>query len=93
MDGAKREVAEETGYTARSWRELMRFTLSNSVTDEEGVLFVASDIDPGPASPDPTEDLEIRWVSLAEALVMVRSGEILDVMTQVGLLAFAADPT
>jgi 8-oxo-dGTP pyrophosphatase MutT (NUDIX family) len=93
MDGAKREVAEETGYTARSWRELMRFTLSNSVTDEEGVLFVASDIDPGPASPDPTEDLEIRWVSLAEALAMVRSGEILDVMTQVGLLAFAADPT
>jgi 8-oxo-dGTP pyrophosphatase MutT (NUDIX family) len=93
MDGAKREIAEETGYTARSWRELMRFTLSNSVTDEEGVLFVASDIEPGPASPDPTEELEIRWVSLPEALAMVRSGEIHDVMTQVGLLAFAAERT
>jgi 8-oxo-dGTP pyrophosphatase MutT (NUDIX family) len=93
MDGAKREVAEETGYTARSWRELMRFTLSNSVTDEEGVLFVASDIEPGPASPDPTEELQIRWVSLPDALAMVRSGEIGDVMTQVGLLAFAAETT
>jgi 8-oxo-dGTP pyrophosphatase MutT (NUDIX family) len=87
LDGARREVAEETGFTARTWRELIRFTLSNSATDEEGVLFVATDLVAGPASPDPTEQLQMRWVDLQEALGMVASGEIHDVMTQVGLFA------
>ena len=89
LDGAKRELAEETGYTARTWRELIRFTPSNSVTDEEGVLFVASDLEAGNASPDPTEQLEVRWVPVEDALSMVVAGEIHDLMTQVGLLAYA----
>jgi 8-oxo-dGTP pyrophosphatase MutT (NUDIX family) len=87
LDGAKRELAEETGYRARSWRELIRFTVSNSVTDEEGVLFVATGVESGPASPDPTEELRVRWLGLDEALASIASGEIHDVMTQVGLLA------
>ena len=77
------------GYTARSWRELTRFTLSNSVTDEEGVMFVATGLTEGQVSPDPTESLQVRWVSFADALAMVASGEIHDVMTQVALLAVA----
>ena len=88
VDGARRELAEETGFAARTWRELIRFTLSNSVTDEEGVLFVATDLEAGPASPDPSEELAVRWVDLEEALAMVTSGEIHDVMTQVGLLLY-----
>jgi len=86
--GAKRELAEETGFTARTWRELIRFTLSNSATDEEGVMFVATDLEAGPASPDPTEELRVRWMDLEQALAMVASGEIHDVMTQVALLAY-----
>ena len=89
LDGARRELAEETGYEARSWRELTRFTLSNSVTDEEGVMFVATDLTEGQASPDPTEALQVRWVAFADALDMVASGEIHDVMTQVALLSVA----
>ena len=77
LEGAQRELAEETGYAAGSWRELTRFTLSNSVTDEEGVMFVATDL------------LQVRWVSFEDALDMVASGEIHDVMTQVALLALA----
>ena len=88
LAGARRELAEETGFTARTWRELISFTLSNSVTDEEGVLFVATDLEAGPASPDPTEELAVRWVGLDDALAMVASGEIHDVMTQVALLAY-----
>ena len=89
LDGAKRELAEETGYTAASWDELIRFTLSNSVTDEEGVMFVATDLEEGRADPDPTEALEVRWVPFAEAVDMVVSGAIHDVMTQVAILAAA----
>ena len=93
LEGARRELAEETGYRAGRWRELIRFTQSNSVTDEEGVLFVATDLEPGPASPDPTEDLRVRWMGLDEAIALVESGEIHDVMTQVALLAVArSDP-
>ncbi|MBA3689863.1 MAG: NUDIX hydrolase [Actinobacteria bacterium] len=88
LDGARRELAEETGFTARSWSELIRFSLSNSATDEEGVLFVATDLEAGEASPDPTEKLRVRWVGLDEALAMVASGEIHDMITQVGLLAY-----
>jgi len=89
LDGARRELAEETGYSARAWRELLRFTPSNSVTDEEGVLYVATDVAAGRASPDPTEQLEVRWVTLEEAIAMVDSGEIHDLVTQAGLLAYA----
>jgi 8-oxo-dGTP pyrophosphatase MutT (NUDIX family) len=85
--GIERELREETGYKATSWRELIRFSLSNSVTDETGVIYVATDLAPGTPTPDPTEDLSVRWVSLADALRMIDRGEIHDAMTQIGLLA------
>ena len=91
LDGARRELAEETGFRARAWRELIRFTMSNSVTDEEGVLFVAGGLEAGPASPDATEELRVRWVGLDQALAMIASDEIHDVMTQVGLFAHARE--
>jgi 8-oxo-dGTP pyrophosphatase MutT (NUDIX family) len=89
LEGARRELAEETGYTAGNWVELIRFTLSNSVTDEEGVMFVATDLVPGASAPDPTEELALHWLAFDEALAMVDRGEIHDVMTQTALLAVA----
>ena len=89
LAGAQRELAEETGVSAARWRELIRFSLSNSVTDEEGVMYLATGLTHGAWSPDPTEDLEIRWVPFEQALVMVETGVIHDVMTQVALLALA----
>jgi 8-oxo-dGTP pyrophosphatase MutT (NUDIX family) len=91
LDGVKRELAEETGYAASGWRELIRFTLSNSVTDEEGVMFVATGLTPGEPEPDATEELAVRWVAFDEALDMVDRGEIHDVMTQAALLALARE--
>jgi 8-oxo-dGTP pyrophosphatase MutT (NUDIX family) len=91
LAGAQRELVEETGVTAANWRELIRFTLSNSVTDEEGVMFLATGLTHGVANPDPTEDLEIRWVPFEQAVVMVETGAIHDVMTQAALLAVARE--
>jgi 8-oxo-dGTP pyrophosphatase MutT (NUDIX family) len=87
--GARRELAEETGYAAATWRELLRHSLTNSISDEEGVVYLATELRPGPAEPDPTEDISVRQVPFAEALSMLDRGEIHDAVTQLGLLAAA----
>lgn len=91
LAGIQRELAEETGYTAGHWRELLGFTISNSVTDEVGVAFVATELTAGRANPDATEDLQVRWVPFDEALTMISSGEIHDVISQAALLALARE--
>ena len=89
LDGARRELAEETGYRAAEWRELLRLHTSNSVTDEWGVVYVATGLTEGQASPEGTERIELRWVTLPEALAMIDSGAITDAMSQAGLLRVA----
>ncbi|HWP62836.1 MAG TPA: NUDIX hydrolase [Candidatus Binatia bacterium] len=89
--GAERELAEETGYRARTWRELVRVHTSNSVTDEVGAVFLATDLVPGEARPDGTEELAVRWLPLGEALAMIDRGEITDALSQVGLLRVALE--
>jgi 8-oxo-dGTP pyrophosphatase MutT (NUDIX family) len=90
LDGAKRELAEETGATAATWRELARFTLSNSITDGRGMVFLATDLSDGIPQPEGTEiGMEVRRPPFEEALRMVDTGEIHDVFAQVGLLSAA----
>jgi ADP-ribose diphosphatase len=89
--GARRELREETGYEAARWRSLCRLSLSNSVTDERGALFVAQDLRAaGPADPDPTEDLALRWATLDEVLAEIASGAIHDLLTIAGVGLYAA---
>ncbi len=89
--GARRELREETGYEADAWRQLCRLSLSNSVTDERGALFLASGLRPGDASPDPTEELSVRWATLEEALAEIASGAIHDLLTIAGVSLYAAE--
>ena len=91
LDGARRELREETGVEADGWRVLVRFDLSNSISDESGVVFAARAVAHGAASPDPSEELAVRWVAFAEALAMVRDGGITDAMTIMGLQAVALE--
>ena len=91
VEGARRELAEETGYTAGSIRRLFAFTLSNSVSDEGGVIYLATDLRPGVATPDPTEDLAIRWATLDEVLAEIDAGEIHDMMTIAGVYRYALE--
>jgi 8-oxo-dGTP pyrophosphatase MutT (NUDIX family) len=89
--GMQRELREETGLDASEWRELCRLDLSNSVTDERAILFVARGLRYGEAEPDPTEALEVRWVPFDEALAMTRDGRITDVMSVVAIQRVALD--
>ncbi len=89
--GARRELREETGHTAARWRQVARVTLSNSVTDERGALFLAEDLTAGTPEPDPSEVLEVRWATLDEVLAEIAAGEIHDVLTIAGVGLYAAE--
>ena len=81
LDGARRELREETGVTATDWRELGRLHLSNSVSDEAAVLFQARAAHHGEADPDGTEQLEVRWLPFEAVLTMTLDGRITDALS------------
>lgn len=85
LQTAHRELQEETGYTARSMRLLIRSHLSNSIGDEDAYCYLAEGITPGPANPEGTEELSIAWVDLSTVLERIKAGEITDSMTIMGL--------
>ena len=81
-DAARRELMEETGLRAASLTPLISgIRLSNSVTDETAVAFLATDLTQGQAQPEDTEDLQVRRIPVGDAIEMVISGEINDSFT------------
>ncbi len=86
---AQRELKEETGLSAGRWQNIMRIHTSNSVTDEEGFIFLAQELTQGATEFDETEDLAIRKLKLTEAIDMVMSGKITDAISIAGLLKIA----
>ncbi|MCS6973985.1 MAG: NUDIX hydrolase [Cyclobacteriaceae bacterium] len=87
---AQRELEEETGLHAGKWTELMRLHTSNSVTDEEAIIYVAEQLSEGKSNPEETEgDLVVKKLPFAEALAMVMRGEITDAMSVAALLKLA----
>ena len=89
IEAAKRELKEETGLTAERWTEIMHLHTSNSVTDEEGIVFLAEELTHGEPDFEETENIEIRKLPLADAIQMVTSGHITDAISVAALLRIA----
>ncbi|MEX2126534.1 MAG: NUDIX hydrolase [Woeseia sp.] len=87
LDAAKRELREETGLTARSWTELLRLHISNSITDEAGIVFVAERLTEGPPQFEETENIEVRKLKVSEAIEMIGRGEITDAISVAALMS------
>lgn len=83
---AARELAEETGYTAASWRKLAAFYPSPGVLSEKTHLFVATGLTPGQMRPEDDEEMEPVLVLREEALNWVLDGTIRDAKTMVAIL-------
>lgn len=81
LDSAKRELQEETGLTAERYEVLLEMDLSNSVSDERAIVYLATGLHHGEASPEETEELHIRQMTLAEAYDLVERREIRDSLT------------
>jgi ADP-ribose pyrophosphatase len=86
IEGAKRELQEETGITAGNWLKITDLATSNSVTNERGIIYVARDLTFGDASPEESEDLRIKKVPFSEAIEMVMRGEITDALAMIGIM-------
>jgi len=83
---AERELAEETGYVANKWGSLGYLYASPGVLDEKLHLFVAEELTPGQANPEPDEQLHPVTVRFDEAIRMCLAGEIKDAKTITALL-------
>jgi ADP-ribose pyrophosphatase len=83
---AVRELAEETGYTASSWKKLAEFFPSPGVLSEKTVLFVARGLTAGAMRPEEDEELEPVLVPWREAVGRALDGTIRDAKTLVALL-------
>ena len=86
IESARRELQEETGIRASRWTMLQEIQLSNSVTDELGLIYLAQDLEFGEAQPTLDEDLSLRRIPLQEAFERIHSGELIDSLTIAGLL-------
>jgi 8-oxo-dGTP pyrophosphatase MutT (NUDIX family) len=81
LASAKRELLEETGLVAREWTTLLHFHLSNSVSDEYGIIYLARQLSQHEAAPEETEELQVRKMPFEEAYAMVEAGVITDSMS------------
>ena len=85
LDTAKRELLEETGYSAKKWKKLAAYWPSPGYVSEKMHLFLAKDLSEGKATPMEDERIETRWFKKKELAKMIRQGKIEDGKT---LLAF-----
>jgi 8-oxo-dGTP pyrophosphatase MutT (NUDIX family) len=78
---AARELQEETGLTADRYEVLLEMDLSNSVSDERAIVYLATGLHAGAAAPEETEELHVRQMTLDEAYAMIERREIRDSLT------------
>lgn len=91
LDAARRELREETGIVAARWTELMRLHTSNSITDELGLVYLATELRFGEAEQEPTEDLTVQRLPLGEAVAWVEDGRITDAISAAAILRLWID--
>ncbi len=90
LQTARRELAEETGYRARSIRQLAVFYSSPGILDERMHLYAANGLEPGATALEPGEKIRPILKTWPETLDMIRQGLIKDAKTLVGLLYYGS---
>jgi ADP-ribose pyrophosphatase len=86
LKAAKRELLEETGFTARKWKRILRFWASPGFVAEAMSIYLAHELTAGVAEPEDDEVINIQFVPLKKAVAMVLGGRIQDAKTIAGVL-------
>jgi ADP-ribose pyrophosphatase len=89
LAAAKRELMEETGLSAKKWKELTRYFASPGFLGEWMQVYLAEGLTQGEAKPEPDERIEIFQVRLSELLRLIEAGEIRDGKTLVSVMLYA----
>jgi len=89
LEGAKRELLEETGYRAKKWTKLVRYFASPGFLGEWMQVFLAEDLTAGEAQPEEDETFELQFVPLSELLRLADEGKILDGKTLISVMYYA----
>ena len=89
LEGAKRELLEETGYTAKRWKRIFRYYASPGFLDETMAIYLATGLQRGTAQPEEDEKIRKRLFPLSGAVRMVLQGRIHDGKTIAGVLWLA----
>jgi ADP-ribose pyrophosphatase len=87
--GAKRELLEETGYSARRWSKLVRYYASPGFLGEWMQVFLAEGLVAGDARPEEDELIDFRLVKMSEVLKMIDEGKIMDGKTLISVMLYA----
>jgi len=83
IESAKRELLEETGIVADDWKLIQTFYTSNSCTNEKAFIFLAKKLHFKEASPDDTEELQVKKIPFNDFFEKVLNSEITDSLTVV----------
>lgn len=81
LTGAKRELLEETGFTAKNWRRILHFYVSPGFLDETMTVFLARGLRQGKPQPEDDEKITVRFLPLTAVLKMIDTGCIQDAKT------------
>jgi ADP-ribose pyrophosphatase len=86
---AKRELIEETGVRAKTWKKLVSFYPSPGYVEEKMTIFLATGLTQGESAPMDDERIETRWFTKKEVRELIASNKILDGKTMIGFLYWA----
>ncbi len=89
LAAAKRELLEETGYTATKWQKALHFYVSPGFLDESMDVYLARGLKKGMAQPEEDERIAVRFFPLEQAVRMAMTGKIIDAKTIASLLWLA----
>jgi ADP-ribose pyrophosphatase len=92
LKAAKRELLEETGYSARSWKRILHFWASPGFVAEAMSIYLARNLKAGAAQPEDDEVIELKLVPLEKAVSMIFKGTIQDAKTIAGVLWLDRQP-
>ena len=88
LKAAKRELREETGYRAKSWKKLVEFYPSPGFLAEKMTIYLATGLTEGESEPMEDERIETRWFTPKEVKRAIESGKIIDAKTMIGFCRY-----
>ena len=88
LEGAKRELIEETGYRANHWTKLVRYFASPGFLGEWMQVFLAEDLTRGRSEPEDDESIDVAAIPLSKILKLIEKGKILDGKTLVSIMLY-----